>query len=95
MPATNSIENLNRQIRKSIKTRGHFPNEDAARKPIYPAITTAVPAWTKTRNWTAAPLELKIHFGDRLPDRSTHPAHTENRTASDRARRTNDQTYET
>jgi putative transposase len=30
---TNSIENLNRQIRKTIKTRGHFPDEQAATKP--------------------------------------------------------------
>jgi putative transposase len=35
---TNSIENLNRQIRKSIKTRGHFPDEQAATKLIYLAI---------------------------------------------------------
>jgi putative transposase len=32
---TNSIENLNRQIRKAIKTRGHFPDEQAATKLIY------------------------------------------------------------
>ncbi len=38
---TNSIENLNRQIRKSIKTRGHFPDEQAATKLIYLAILRA------------------------------------------------------
>ena len=65
---TNAIEALNRQLRKAIKTKGHFPNEEAARKLIYLAITNAVPAWTKTRNWTAALLAFKIHFGDRLPD---------------------------
>ncbi|MCA1679013.1 MAG: IS256 family transposase, partial [Actinobacteria bacterium] len=65
---TNAIEALNRQLRKAIKTKGHFPNEDAARKLIYLALTNAVPAWTKTRNWTTALLAFKIHFGDRLPD---------------------------
>ena len=45
---TNAIEALNRQLRKAIKTKGHFPNEDAARKLIYLAITNAVPAWTRT-----------------------------------------------
>jgi putative transposase len=65
---TNAIEALNRQLRKAIKTKGHFPNEDAARKLIYLAIANAVPAWTKTRNWTTALLAFKIHFGDRLPD---------------------------
>ncbi len=64
---TNAIEALNRQLRKAIKTKGHFPNEDAARKLIYLAVLNAVPAWTRTRNWTAALLAFKIHFGDRLP----------------------------
>jgi putative transposase len=65
---TNAIEALNRQLRKAIKTKGHFPNEEAARKLIYLAVTNAVPAWTRTRNWTTALLAFKIHFGDRLPD---------------------------
>ena len=65
---TNAIEALNRQLRKAVKTKGHFPNEDAARKLLYLAILNAVPQWTKTRNWTAALLAFKIHFGDRLPN---------------------------
>lgn len=65
---TNAIEALNRQLRKAIKTKGHFPNEDAARKLIYLALHNAVPAWTRTRNWTVALLAFKIHFGDRVPD---------------------------
>jgi putative transposase len=65
---TNAIEALNRQLRKAIKTKGSFPNEDAARKLIYLAVQNAVPAWTKTRNWTVALLAFKIHFGDRVPD---------------------------
>ncbi len=68
IPDTNAIEALNRQLRKAIKTKGHFPNEDAARKLIYLALANAVPAWTRTRNWTTALLAFKIHFGDRLPD---------------------------
>jgi putative transposase len=65
---TNAIEALNRQLRKAIKTKGHFPNEEAARKLIYLAITNAVPQWTRCRNWTTALLAFKIHFADRLPD---------------------------
>ena len=38
---TNTIEALNRQIRKIIKTRGSFPDEDSARKLLYLAITRA------------------------------------------------------
>jgi putative transposase len=65
---TNAIEALNRQLRKAVKTKGHFPTEDSARKLIYLAIQNAVPQWTRTRAWTKALLAFKIHFGDRLPD---------------------------
>jgi putative transposase len=65
---TNPVEALNRQLRKAVKTKGHFPTEDAARKLIYLAIQNAVPQWTRTRGWTKALLAFKIHFGDRLPD---------------------------
>lgn len=64
---TNTIEALHRQIRKTIKTRGHFPTEDAARKLIYLSIINAQKNWRSTYNWSAALLSFKIHFGDRLP----------------------------
>src|SRR5437763_3561180 len=65
---TNAIEALNRQLRKAVKTKGHFPTEDAARKLLYLAIQNAVPQWTRTRGWTKALLAFKIQFGDRLPN---------------------------
>jgi putative transposase len=65
---TNSIENLNRQIRKAIKTRGHFPDEHAATKLIYLAIQRAQTAWKRPYHWPSSLRALKIHFGDRLPD---------------------------
>ena len=65
---TNAIEALNRQLRKAVKTKGHFPTEDAARKLIYLAIQNAAPQWTRTRGWTKALLAFKIQFGDRLPN---------------------------
>ncbi len=65
---TNSIENLNRQIRKAIKTRGHFPSEEAATKLIYLAICRAETKWRTVYNWSAARRALKIHFGERMPD---------------------------
>ena len=64
---TNTIEALHRQIRKTIKTRGHFPTEEAARKLIYLSIINAQKSWRNTYNWSAALLSFKIHFGDRLP----------------------------
>jgi putative transposase len=65
---TNAIEALNRQLRKAVKTKGHFPTEDAARKLIYLAIHNAVPQWTRTRGWTKTLLAFKVQFRERLPD---------------------------
>jgi putative transposase len=64
---TNTIEGLHRQIRKAIKTRGHFPDEQAATKLIYLALMRADAKWQKNRTWTAPRAALKIHFGDRFP----------------------------
>jgi putative transposase len=64
---TNTIEGLHRQIRKAIKTRGHFPDEQAATKLIYLAIVKADAKWRRNRTWTAPRAALKIHFGDRFP----------------------------
>ena len=64
---TNTIEALHRQIRKTIKTRGHFPTEEAARKLIYLAISNAQRSWRQTYHWSSALLSFKIHFGDLLP----------------------------
>ncbi|MCA1678940.1 MAG: IS256 family transposase [Actinobacteria bacterium] len=65
---TNTIEALNRQIRKHTKTRGSFPNEESARKLLYLAITRAQRKWRHTYNWSSALAAFRIHFGDRLPD---------------------------
>ncbi len=65
---TNTIEAMHRQIRKAIKTRGHFPDEQAATKLIYLAIERSETKWRSVRTWTAALAALKIHFGDRLPN---------------------------
>ena len=64
---TNTIEGLHRQIRKAIKTRGHFPDQQAATKLIYLAIIKADAKWQRSRTWSAPRAALKIHFGDRYP----------------------------
>ena len=45
--STNSIEGLNRAIRKVIKTRTLFPNEDAAKKLVYLAIKNFTATWIR------------------------------------------------
>jgi len=65
---TNTVESLHMQIRKTIKTRGHFPNDDAALRLIWLAIMRAKTSWKTCYNWTTAMAVLRIHFGDRIPD---------------------------
>jgi len=42
---TNAIESINAQLRKIIKTRGHFPSDDAATKLIWLALRNITADW--------------------------------------------------
>jgi putative transposase len=66
---TNAIEALNRQIRKTLKTKGHMPTDDAALKLVYLAIRNAEKTWggPDRRSWAQARLQFAVHFGDRFP----------------------------
>ena len=63
---TNAIESLNRVIRKSIKTRGSFPTEDAATKLIYLAIRNFEKGGRNIREWYAARNQFDIMFAERF-----------------------------
>lgn len=64
---TNSIEGLNRAVRKVIKTRTLFPNEDAAKKLIYLAIMNFTASWKRaTPKWSAAMPQFALLFGERF-----------------------------
>jgi putative transposase len=41
--STNAIESVNARIRRAVKARGHFPNEQAALKCVYMAIMSLDP----------------------------------------------------
>lgn len=65
---TNAIESINSQIRKLIKNRGHFPNDEAAIKLIYLALINAEKRWSKPiRHWKRALNQFAIRFEGRLP----------------------------
>ena len=52
---TNAIESVNSVIRKAIKNRRLFPNDDSAMKVIYLAIQSVSRKWTMPiRNWKVA-----------------------------------------
>ena len=65
---TNAIESLNSVIRKAIKNRKIFPNDNSASKIIYLAIMAASRKWTMPlRNWKPAMNRFAIQFEDRFP----------------------------
>lgn len=64
---TNAIESLNNVIRRAIKKRKIFPNDDSARKMIYLAIKEASKKWTMPiRDWRNAMSRFIIEFEERL-----------------------------
>ena len=49
--STNAIESVNARIRRAVRARGHFPNEQAALKCIYLALMALDPTGTGQRRW--------------------------------------------
>jgi putative transposase len=78
---TNAIESVNFQLRKLIKNRGHFPDDDAAVKLLYLGIRNITgrhidgdglireraERGTGTLGWKAALNAFAVRFGDRVP----------------------------
>jgi putative transposase len=64
---TNALESLNARVRKIIKTRGHFPNDDAATKLIWLVLRNISAAWSRSSPaWRPAMNQFAILYGDRF-----------------------------
>jgi transposase-like protein len=64
---TNAIESLHMQLRKILKSRGHFPTDEAATKLLYLALRNIQAKWERaTNHWQEALPHLGILFGDRF-----------------------------
>lgn len=64
---TNAIENINSQLRKIIKTRGHFPTDEAATKLIWLALPNITADWGRAaHDWKAAMNQFAILYQDRF-----------------------------
>jgi transposase-like protein len=67
---TNAIESVNARIRRAVKARGHFPNDQVALKCVYMAIMSLDPTgkgqarWTM--RWKTALKAFEIIFDGRL-----------------------------
>jgi putative transposase len=73
---TNAIESVNARLRKIIKTRGHFPSDDAATKLIWLALRNITADWSRAANtWKVAMNQFAILYEDRF----TQPLHASTR----------------
>lgn len=64
---TNAIESLNSQLRKVLRNRGPFPNEEAVFKVLFLAIGNAKTKWRSSKQWGKVLAQLDIFFEGRLP----------------------------
>ena len=64
---TNAIEALNSKLRRAVRTRGHFPNDDAAIKLLYLVLNHTAEEWKRPpREWFEAKSQFAVVFGDRF-----------------------------
>ena len=65
---TNMIESLNVTLRKIIKNRSLFPNDEAIFKLMYLSLKNISKKWTMPiHNWSGAMNQFAIMFEGRLP----------------------------
>ena len=64
---TNAIEALNSKLRRAVRTRGHFPNDDSAMKLLFLVLNLAEKEWSMPpREWAMAKAQFAILFEERL-----------------------------
>lgn len=63
---TNRIENLNSRIKKNIKNRRQFRNDESLLKIAYLNVRNVSQKWAPVNNWCSIYHQLVILFGDRV-----------------------------
>jgi transposase-like protein len=64
---TNAIESVNARLRKIIKTRSHFPNDEAATKLLWLALRNITADWGRAaKDWKEAMNQFAILYEDRF-----------------------------
>ena len=65
---TNVIESLNNSLKKTIKNRASFPNDEAAIKLLYLSLRNILKKWTMpAKYWGKAVNQFAILYSDRMP----------------------------
>ena len=58
---------LANELRKALKTRGHFPSDEAALKLLYLVLRNVTGRWQRApREWKAAMIQFAILYPDRF-----------------------------
>ncbi len=66
---TNAIESINAQLRRAVKTRGHFPSDEAATKLLWLVLRNITEAWGgATHDWKTAMNQFAIIYAERFTD---------------------------
>jgi transposase-like protein len=64
---TNALESVNARVRKIIKTRGHFPTDEAATKLIWLALRNITATWVRgAPSWRLAMNQFAILYEERF-----------------------------
>ncbi len=64
---TNAIESLNAKLRRAVRTRGHFPTDEAAMKLLYLVLRQVAGEWKMPpREWCEAKNQFAIMFEGRF-----------------------------
>ena len=64
---TNAIEALNAKLRRAVRTRGHFPSDEAAMKLLYLVLHQVTRKWKMPpREWCEAKTQFAIMFDERF-----------------------------
>jgi len=64
---TNALESVHARLRKIIKTRGHFPTDEAATKLLWLALRNITARWVRgARTWKEAMNQFAILYEDRF-----------------------------
>jgi len=66
---TNAIESINAQLRRAVKTRGHFPSDEAATKLLWLVLRNVTDGWgSATHDWKAAMNQFAVIYAELFTD---------------------------
>lgn len=66
-PSSSALESVHARLRKIIKTRGHFPNDEAATKLLWLALRNITATWVRAApTWKTAMNQFAILYADRF-----------------------------